>query len=118
MRFIHTLAILGLLCGVLSAWPVMVRINSPNLLNVKCLEAVKLSSRDPNAGGGARRATEAVAPPRVKNITFSNPKASQFFVGGTTIPEVNFDVGPSWAGLIPISAASNESRRCGPQWLH
>ncbi|KAH9061992.1 alpha/beta-hydrolase [Lactarius vividus] len=59
----------------------------------------------------ARRATDTAAPPRVKNITFSNPKASQFFVDGTTIPEVNFDVGPSWAGLIPISAAPNESRK-------
>ncbi|KAH9045770.1 alpha/beta-hydrolase [Lactarius pseudohatsudake] len=110
MRLTHTLALAGLLCGVLSPWPVIARITSPNLLNVKRLEAVKLSSRGPNAEGGARRATEA-APPKVKNITFSNPKASQFFVDGTTIPEVNFDVGPSWAGLIPISAAPDESRK-------
>ncbi|KIJ33176.1 hypothetical protein M422DRAFT_183566 [Sphaerobolus stellatus SS14] len=46
----------------------------------------------------------------IKNITFSNPKASQFFVDGTTIPEVDFDVGPSWAGLLPISSAKNETR--------
>jgi carboxypeptidase D len=54
---------------------------------------------------------DTAAPSRVKNITFSNPKASQFFVDGTTIPEVNFDVGPSWAGLLPISGASNETRQ-------
>ncbi|KAF7301018.1 Carboxypeptidase [Mycena indigotica] len=48
---------------------------------------------------------------RVKNITFSNPKASQFFVDGKSIPEVDFDVGPSWSGLIPISAAANETRK-------
>ncbi|KAH9061995.1 alpha/beta-hydrolase [Lactarius vividus] len=106
MRLTHTLALLALL----SAWPVIARITSPNLLDVKRFEAVKLS-RGPKAEGEARRATDTAAPPRVKNITFSNPKASQFFVDGTTIPEVNFDVGPSWAGLIPISAASNESRK-------
>jgi hypothetical protein len=32
-------------------------------------------------------------------------------VDGTTIPEVNFDVGPSWAGLLPISGAPNETRQ-------
>ncbi|KAF7318183.1 Carboxypeptidase [Mycena chlorophos] len=46
----------------------------------------------------------------VKNITFSNPLASQYYVDGASIPEVDFDVGPSWAGLIPISSAANETR--------
>ncbi|KDR71030.1 hypothetical protein GALMADRAFT_801430 [Galerina marginata CBS 339.88] len=46
----------------------------------------------------------------VKNITFSNPKASQFFVNGSSIPEVDFDVGPSWSGLLPISGNKNETR--------
>lgn len=30
---------------------------------------------------------------------------------GTKIPEVNFDVGPSWSGLMPISGAANETRK-------
>ncbi|KAF9460967.1 alpha/beta-hydrolase [Collybia nuda] len=46
-----------------------------------------------------------------QNITFKNPKASQFFVDGTTIPEVDFDIGPSWSGLMPISANQNETRK-------
>lgn len=46
-----------------------------------------------------------------KNITFSNPKASQFWVNGSAIPEVDFDVGDSWAGLMPISSAANETRK-------
>jgi carboxypeptidase D len=46
----------------------------------------------------------------VKNITFSNPKASEFFVNGSAIPDVDFDVGPSWSGLLPISGDENETR--------
>ncbi|KNZ76878.1 Carboxypeptidase cpdS [Termitomyces sp. J132] len=47
----------------------------------------------------------------IKNITFSNPAASQFYVDGTTIPEVDFDIGPSWSGLLPISSDPNETRK-------
>jgi carboxypeptidase D len=32
-------------------------------------------------------------------------------VDGATIPLVDFDVGPSWSGLIPISSAANETRK-------
>ena len=58
-------------------------------------------------------------------ITFSNPAAEKFFVDGTKIPlglysthhvstpkltrlasSVNFDAGPSWSGLMPISGVS------------
>lgn len=52
--------------------------------------------------------TRTVGP---KNITFSNPKASQFYVDGKTIPQVDFDVGPSWSGLLPISGNANETRK-------
>ncbi|CUA67083.1 hypothetical protein RSOLAG22IIIB_07169 [Rhizoctonia solani] len=44
-------------------------------------------------------------------ISFSNPKAADFYVDGTTIPEVSFDAGPSWSGLMPISADPNETRK-------
>jgi hypothetical protein len=37
--------------------------------------------------------------------------ALAFYVDGTTIPEVDWDVGPSWAGLIPISGDKNERRK-------
>jgi hypothetical protein len=49
--------------------------------------------------------------PGVKNITFSNPQASQFYVDGSTIPEVDYDIGPSWSGLLPISGKPNETRK-------
>ncbi|KAF5351716.1 hypothetical protein D9756_007520 [Leucocoprinus leucothites] len=45
------------------------------------------------------------------DLPFKNPKARKFFVDGTKIPEVNFDAGPSWAGLLPISGAEHETRK-------
>ncbi|KAF8350960.1 Alpha/Beta hydrolase protein [Amanita rubescens] len=47
----------------------------------------------------------------IKNITFSNPLASQFYVDGSKIPLVHWDVGPSWAGLLPISDDPDETRK-------
>ncbi|KAJ7287292.1 alpha/beta-hydrolase [Mycena rebaudengoi] len=48
---------------------------------------------------------------RQSTITFSNPAAKKFFVDGTTIPDVDFDAGPSWSGLMPISANPKETRK-------
>ncbi|KAJ7928492.1 alpha/beta-hydrolase [Mycena leptocephala] len=50
-------------------------------------------------------------PKRQSSITFSSPGAQQFFVDGTTIPDVPFDAGPSWSGLMPISGDPNETRK-------
>ena len=36
---------------------------------------------------------------------------SEFVVDGTKIPDVPFDVGESYAGLLPISTAKNETRK-------
>ncbi|KAG1740198.1 Alpha/Beta hydrolase protein [Suillus paluster] len=59
--------------------------------------------------------TEARAPSvkrgGVQNITFTNTKASEFYVDGRSLPLVDFDVGPSWAGLLPISNSTNETRQ-------
>lgn len=67
-------------------------------LQAKQLEAAKRWQLTP-----VRRAS--------KKITFSNPRASEFFVDGKSIPEVDFDVGPSWSGLLPISGNKNETRK-------
>ncbi|OBZ69475.1 Serine-type carboxypeptidase F [Grifola frondosa] len=65
---------------------------------------------------------------RESQFTFSNPRANEFFVDGTKIPDgdifvlvyftmtnvsytVNFDAGPSWAGLLPISGDPHETRK-------
>lgn len=38
-----------------------------------------------------------------------------FYVDGKTIPDVDWDVGPSWAGLLPISGSEDETRKV---WTH
>jgi carboxypeptidase D len=78
--------------------------------------------------GAVKRASSGV-----QNLTFSNPKASrkyvlprrdtliincsgtirvvEFWVDGSAIPEVDFDIGPSWSGLLPISNKTGETRK-------
>jgi carboxypeptidase D len=127
IRLLHALVLVSLLCGPLFSEPVAARDTSPRSLNTKRLEAAKRreSAHSRNGASNARRATDTSAP---KNITFSNPKASgayarvhtlfissshalsEFYVDGKTLPLVNFDVGPSWAGLIPINATANEAK--------
>ncbi|GAB1527085.1 hypothetical protein RhiTH_010260 [Rhizoctonia solani] len=50
-------------------------------------------------------------PKRATTISFANPKAAQYLVDGTKVPDVDFDVGPSWSGLMPISGNANETRK-------
>ena len=38
-------------------------------------------------------------------------RSPEFFVDGTTIPDVTFDIGPGWSGLLPISSDPNETRK-------
>jgi carboxypeptidase D len=132
-RLSRALALLTLLGGTLFVGTVA-RIIDPSLrsLNAKRLEPAKrweYSARGRNGAGDPRRAADISPPSRVKNITFTNPKASgayvrvhvlplflshvllEFYVNGATIPLVNFDAGPSWSGLIPISSAPNETRK-------
>jgi len=42
---------------------------------------------------------------------FLNDKSEKFVVDGTKIPEVDFDVGESYAGLLPISQTPGEERQ-------
>ncbi|RMZ78329.1 hypothetical protein DV738_g3886, partial [Chaetothyriales sp. CBS 135597] len=52
------------------------------------------------------------AAPLVKRDTsFLTPKSKPFVVNGTGIPEVPFDIGESYAGLLPISDKANETRQ-------
>ena len=53
----------------------------------------------------------SVAAESNKKPGYLNSKSRQFAVDGKHIPEVNFDVGESYAGLLPISTAKDESRK-------
>lgn len=43
--------------------------------------------------------------------SFLNNNTQQFVVDGTAIPDVSFDIGESYAGLLPISGDPNETRK-------
>jgi endo-beta-N-acetylglucosaminidase D len=42
---------------------------------------------------------------------FYTSASKKFYVDGTKIPDVNWDAGPSYSGLMPISGAKNETRK-------
>ncbi|KAL1641109.1 hypothetical protein SLS58_006383 [Diplodia intermedia] len=42
---------------------------------------------------------------------FATDKTEPFAVNGTNIPDVDFDIGESYAGLLPISDKANETRK-------
>ncbi|KZF19080.1 alpha/beta-hydrolase [Xylona heveae TC161] len=46
-----------------------------------------------------------------KKQSYLNSKSSKFVVNGSAIPEVDFDVGESYAGLLPISDHANETSK-------
>lgn len=47
---------------------------------------------------------------RKRASPFLTDKTQKFEVDGTAIPDVNFDIGESYAGLLPISGAEDETR--------
>lgn len=60
----------------------------------------------------ARAADEAANDdPDVKNYRFLNAKTRKFVVNGKKLPEVKFDIGESYAGLMPISSDPKEERK-------
>lgn len=81
--------------------------------NARMMTKAELHARQAEAAKRFERPLRRSASAGIKNITFSNPRASEFYVDGATIPEVDFDVGPSWSGLLPISGNANETRKVG-----
>lgn len=104
------------------------------LVNAKFMSKAELHARQRESAARIKatlpRALDSKTGTGVKNITFSNPRASgesllyqfvksrtnkvcreEFYVDGTSIPDVNWDIGPSWSGLLPISSDPNETRK-------
>lgn len=46
-----------------------------------------------------------------RDSRFLNNNTQKFVVDGTKIPDVDFDIGESYAGLLPISQAEDEDRQ-------
>lgn len=65
------------------------------------------------AAAAAAAARKPTLPRRVQKRAskYLNARSQQFVVNGTGIPEVDFDVGESYAGLLPISQDPNETRK-------
>ncbi|EIW62227.1 alpha/beta-hydrolase [Trametes versicolor FP-101664 SS1] len=84
-------------------------------VDAKRITKAQLHAKQADAAARIRANVPRAATPNkgtgVKNITFTNPRASEFYVDGTTIPDVDWDVGPSWSGLMPISSDPHETRK-------
>lgn len=50
-------------------------------------------------------------PEKHASSPFLNAKSRKFVVNGTAVPEIDFDIGESYAGLLPISSRANETRK-------
>ncbi|KAF5026914.1 hypothetical protein F66182_944 [Fusarium sp. NRRL 66182] len=76
--------------------------------------AINVFNRDHPRRHNQRRAP---APPRQPTLNkragskFLNKNSEKFVVNGSAIPEVDFDIGESYAGLLPISQDPDESRQ-------
>jgi hypothetical protein len=78
IRLGKALTLLSLLCATILSGPVVAWHPLPRSLSAERLEAVKRGETSARRAGvdNARRAAEVSTPSGVKNITFSNPKAS------------------------------------------
>ena len=100
-RLGKALTLVSLLCATIFSGPVAAEY-PPSLrsLSEKRLEAMKrLETSARRAGtGDARRDTETSTTSRVKNITFSNPKASRAFTHprSSLFPSIAFRVLCGW----------------------
>ena len=64
-------------------------------------------------GEKQRAAQQSALDKRQDNGTspYLTPASEKFVVNGTSIPLVNFDIGESYAGLLPISSDPNDTRQ-------
>ncbi|KAH0116035.1 alpha/beta-hydrolase, partial [Aureobasidium melanogenum] len=78
---------------------------SPQHVNKKLPERVR---REP-AGLPAVGLDKRAATKKKHHIIPQNQNTTKYAVNGTNIPDVDFDIGESYAGLMPISSQQNAS---------
>lgn len=98
MRFLSFLATAALASTAAARSSKHVKARNLELQNEPARQAVRMESR-----------AEAHPPKTPKKIVPQNYNTTKFAVNGTAIPDVNFDIGESYAGLLPISDKANSS---------
>lgn len=80
---------------------------------VKAFKKAERAAQAHHARNEARMLQQPAAPAAEKRQSspYLNDQTRQFVVDGTAIPDVDFDVGESYAGLLPISASPDETRK-------
>lgn len=89
----HTSTLIAAFCGLTS----VVALDNPHR------RAAKLPRNSALIHDGTKHANKK------RQSDYSNPKTSKFAVNGTGIPEVDFDIGESYAGTLPINSNSTEN---------
>jgi carboxypeptidase D len=80
--------------------------------NRDAIDAFKRADKHKHHNEKRNPPVPASAEPLVKRQSkFLNKNSEEFVVNGSAIPEVDFDIGESYAGLLPISQAPNEERQ-------
>ncbi|KAF7114711.1 hypothetical protein CNMCM5793_009662 [Aspergillus hiratsukae] len=89
-------------CGISTASGLFNELNGPGLSHGSLLR-----QRREYLLKGAR-----IKPRKVKdNPKYLNPQTEKYAVNGTAIPDVDFDIGESYAGLLPVSDLPGERRQ-------
>jgi carboxypeptidase D len=110
--------------AVVSALAVLVNVTSAAHHSVRSLKHVGMADKHHPKHG--RREPQQQKPPRSDSSQYlTNSTASkyihtvrihrlirfiEYFVNGTAIPDVDFDIGESYGGLMPTSKTSNDSQ--------
>ncbi|KAF1988798.1 serine carboxypeptidase [Aulographum hederae CBS 113979] len=79
--------------------------------NQNAINAFKRANR---ASPAEKREAKSAPPLRKlekRSSPYLNNVTEKFVVNGSAIPDVDFDIGESYAGLLPISSAPNETRQ-------
>ncbi|KAA8569166.1 hypothetical protein EYC84_000835 [Monilinia fructicola] len=101
MRFSTVLSTLAIAGGIADA----------TLPSGRSLRHVGKQDKHINKPRGPTFGTEQQYEKRETNFQYLTNSTAKFSVNGSAIPDVDFDAGESYAGLLPISREANETRQ-------